>query len=609
MNKDDVLLKLKEDIALFKTLDKEFYKDKDICYYALTQDTKLVKYVDESLLDDDDFAFSILQLSSSHFNKLSERLQNDYDFILKLSENKINVLKHTGPAIRQDAKIMINYVKMLGITKALSYADEELKNNKEFVLYIAQNTKNIDFIGDKLKQDDDFMKELIKIDLNYIKHASNNIKNDKNFLMSLENFKHAELLGEQVLNDLEFCEWLLDIDAKNLQYISESMQNNIELFKKILPKRYSLIKYANDNIKNNLELAMYCVDINSFRTLALFSDFVYLNKDLWKYALSKTTWVLSSMPEKLKNDKELWFFAWEEYVKRVQNHSMDNYDIPFESYLEFIEQAPDELINELKNENISAKTLDKKLLTKDLLDKNAYKLSDKQLKDYDVLVELLTKNREIIKDLSDEVKSSEEMFRALIACRFFSGFYEVPEEAFKNHLQIIYDELCKSPHLFKYIPDEIATEAVFCKAWYEYSKTTPKNERKYSVLDEIDLSHLDSDNIDKYAEYYKDFKIPDAFFDSEMREIDSAFKDYPEDLQEMLKEEIRKSVKISKDSDGISISSDFSSKNVEKVMKDYEMKQNQSSDIKEKKKSKWKKYLLIYLAICLVGYIIEQMLS
>ncbi|MBZ7982141.1 hypothetical protein AVBRAN12640_06275 [Campylobacter sp. RM12640] len=609
MNKDDVLAKLKEDINIFKILDKELYKDKNICYYALTQNTKLVKYVDESLLDDSDFAFSILQLSSSHFNKLSERLQNDYDFILKLSENKINVLKHIGPVIRQDAKIMINYVKMLGITKALSYAAEELKNNKEFVLYIAQNTKKADFIGDKLKQDDDFMKELIKIDLNYIKHASNNIKNDKSFLMFLENFHHAEHLGEQILNDLEFCEWLLDLDAKNLQYISENMQNNLELFKKILPKRYSLIKYANDNIKNSLELAMYCVDINSFRTLALFNDSVYLNKDLWKYALSKTTWALSSMPKEFKNDKQMWIFAWEEYVKRVQNHSMDNYDIVCESYLDFIDQAPDELIGGLKKEKVSTRKLDKQLLVKDLLSNNTYKLSDKQLKDYDVLVELLTKDREAIKDLSDEIKSSEEMFRALITCRYFGGFYEVPEEAFKNHLQIIYDELCKSPHLFKYLPDEIATEAVFCKAWYEYSKTTPKNERKYSVLDEIDLSHLDSDNIDKYAEYYKDFKIPDAFFDSEIREIDSPLNEYPEELQKMLKEEIRKSMKFSKDSKGISISSDFDSKNVEKVIKEYEMKQNQSSDIKAKKKSKWKKYLLIYLAICLVGYIVEQMLS
>ncbi|MBZ7991774.1 hypothetical protein AVBRAN9332_02735 [Campylobacter sp. RM9332] len=68
-------------------------------------------------------------------------------------------------------------------------------------------------------------------------------------------------------------------------------------------------------------------------------------------------------------------------------------------------------------------------------------------------------------------------------------------------------------------------------------------------------------------------------------------------------------MKFSKDSKGISISSDFDSKNVEKVIKEYEMKQNQSSDIKAKKKSKWKKYLLIYLAICLVGYIVEQMLS
>lgn len=158
---------------------------------------------------------------------------------------------------------------------------------------------------------------------------------------------------------------------------------------------------------------------------------------------------------------------------------------------------------------------------------------------YEQLVTLFIEDRNNIKKLSDEVKSSEEMFRALIACRFFSGFYEVPEEAFKNHLQIIYDELCKSPHLFKYLPDEIATEAVFCKAWYEYSKTTPKNERKYSVLDEIDLSHLDSDNIDKYAEYYKDFKIPDAFFDS---------------------------------------------KNVEKVIKEYEMKQNIKNSFDNNKK-------------------------
>lgn len=203
---------------------------------------------------------------------------------------------------------------------------------------------------------------------------------------------------------------------------------------------------------------------------------------------------------------------------------------------------------------------------------------------YEQLVTLFIEDRNNIKKLSDEVKSSEEMFRALIACRFFSGFYEVPEEAFKNHLQIIYDELCKSPHLFKYLPDEIATEAVFCKAWYEYSKTTPKNERKYSVLDEIDLSHLDSDNIDKYAEYYKDFKIPDAFFDSEIREIDSPLNEYPEELQKMLKEEIRKSMKFSKDSKGISISSDFDSKNVEKVIKEYEMKQNIKNSFDNNKK-------------------------
>lgn len=180
----------------------------------------------------------------------------------------------------------------------------------------------------------------------------------------------------------------------------------------------------------------------------------------------------------------------------------------------------------------------------------------------------------------------------------------MPEEAFKNHLQIIYDELCKSPHLFKYLPDKIATEAIFCKAWYEYSKNTPKSERKYSVLDEIDLYHLDSDNIDKYAEYYKDFKIPDAFFDNKIREIDNPLKEYPKDLQEMLKEEMRKSVKISQDSDGISISSDFDSKNVEKAIKEYETKQNQPPITK--KKSKWKKYLLIYLAICIVGYIVEK---
>ena len=164
--------------------------------------------------------------------------------------------------------------------RALKFASEELRNDKEVVLKAVENDRwALEFASERLRNDKEVVLTAVENDGYALKFASEELKNDKEVVIkAVENYGFAlEYASEELRNDKEVVIKAVESRGYALQYASEELQKDEEIsnMKKIVRKSFKnltktdSILIGNEFVENFLfeDKRAGDIPINALRTI------------------------------------------------------------------------------------------------------------------------------------------------------------------------------------------------------------------------------------------------------------------------------------------------------------------------------------------------------
>lgn len=268
-------------------------------------------------VDSDKIKDIITKAKSSNFNKLVEILEskldskgNYPDFVFK------SIKKEKQESATIDTNSINNIIERINNNQKIDFKklDEKFKDNKELVIKFIESNPNlvgkniIKNASDRLKDDEDVVSLAVINHATGFQYASNRLKNDKNFvketIKKIDSYLKNKYKDVQNL-DPEFIKYTENLIILNiLKNVSEELKNDKEILLSAISITPEAIKEAGKELKNNRDFILEAIKIDSFVLYYVSSKFQN-DKELVLEAVKQKSYVLVTASNKLKNDKEV----------------------------------------------------------------------------------------------------------------------------------------------------------------------------------------------------------------------------------------------------------------------------------------------------------------
>ena len=215
------------------------------------------------------------------------------------------------------------------VDKYIQYASPKLRNEKKFVLDMLNNKKAymvfggeefdgepidekhvivLNKVSDRLKNDKDVVFSAMKADCGNIEFISNELKNDKKFILKLLNSEEVNWHGEWTFARFG-CEGL---KYSPLYYLSENLRNDKEIALEMIKKDIYNLDYVSDTLKNDNDFMLKVLNMDScynwFDSKSIAEEFFEKNLENNKnndVLLARSNVSFFELTEEQRLDKEL----------------------------------------------------------------------------------------------------------------------------------------------------------------------------------------------------------------------------------------------------------------------------------------------------------------
>lgn len=208
-----------------------------------------------------DFDFMSIRLKNYGFNikHASDEIKDNEDMVfIALTNCELELIDYNlfcTPINYASDRIKNNKIFA---RKALNYYglcltdfSDEIKDDKEIVkLSIRQNPESFMFISSKLKNDKEIIILAFQEGFNYINCLSKEYKKDRNFMFQLLkiNILCFYDLDEYCYDDEEIMNYTISVDSQYLKYASDRLKDDWSFVKNIIQKDYSCMRYVSERI-------------------------------------------------------------------------------------------------------------------------------------------------------------------------------------------------------------------------------------------------------------------------------------------------------------------------------------------------------------------------
>jgi hypothetical protein len=220
----------------------------------------------------------------------------------------------------------------------------QLKYDKEIILNAALSDlygfRCLDYIPSEYKNDKEFMKFYIKLNVSNIRFASEELKNNEELInLAIGNKPHyvLEYLPDIYKDNEEFVKPILNEYTNCFNFISPRLQNKKEIIMLCIEKLKSckynynnILRLINDTNKNDKEIVLPLVSMNGC-DIQYVSNILALDKDIVYAAIQNDPTSYIHVDESFFNDKDFVLFC--------LNNNSDGYDE--ENYEYFLEDLND----------------------------------------------------------------------------------------------------------------------------------------------------------------------------------------------------------------------------------------------------------------------------
>lgn len=302
---------------------KNILVDEIITKIAIYKYKIFINYIDFKFRDNEDVMLIGINKyygDPNIFNYISDRLKNDINFIMKAIKNNGSIYKYIDEKFKNNEEIIIHTLK--NEKKMFEYITNDFKNNKEIILkLIKSNLIIFKLLPIKLKLDKDILLESINNNLldstyfEYFKYSKYNkrINND------------SEQILDIIINDRKILFELIKKDNMMFIYVCAEYNNDIEFLEEIIIKTPHLIELSSNEIKNNRNLILKFIKINSK---------IFYNDDIYKLYNNDREIILEVIKDnpkllkyasiELKNDPEIKQIALDNYLNEVKIEFLNN---------------------------------------------------------------------------------------------------------------------------------------------------------------------------------------------------------------------------------------------------------------------------------------------
>ena len=285
--------------------DEDFIQEDSIEYNSKTErdihDSIVVSQMENRNYTD--IINAILVIGNNPEIKLPNSYLNDPNTVLDELRYYPEILAQTS--FTNDSKFMEQAIQIN--PECFQYASDELRNDRQFINSNIQEPKIAEFLGSTLLNDKEFLNNLVKSNPDCAIYIDNLDRDTLIYAIS----KNGSLINDlpEMQKDEEAFRTALSTNSKlNLKYVPETISNDEKLFESLLSNKniYSsgnLLQFASESIKNNPQIVELALKNNG--TFQDASDELKKNKDIIRDFMDKGYYISpKDIDPSLYQDKE-----------------------------------------------------------------------------------------------------------------------------------------------------------------------------------------------------------------------------------------------------------------------------------------------------------------
>ena len=412
---------------IFKQNNDNFYRD------LFTQEPKIFKFLPEKMRADRDFVMTAVSSNGLILQKVAEEFKADKKVVTAALSNDVNAFEYVSPAIKSDTEIYSMYISRIDVKwdlNTLEHLSEELKANKDFILsLVSLNGFVLKDLSDEFKNDKEVVLSAVKQNGGALDYASDELKADKDVILaSVSNSYIKDIHGNP---------------GCSLEYASDELKADKEVVMMALSNKGHMqhstdytLSYVTDNLKADKEVVIAAVS-NDGNALEHAAEALKSNKEVVMTAiscegLSSWAYCIKHALKEFKSDKGIVKAIVSKFGGALE-HASDKMKADIEVVMAAV--ANDGYALEHASEELKADN--EVVMTAVSNEGGALKNASNTCKaDKVVVMAAVSNNGYALKHVSDELKANKKVVMAAVASN-------------KNALKYASEELQNDPDILE----------------------------------------------------------------------------------------------------------------------------------------------------------------
>lgn len=192
-------------------------------------------------------------------DKVFDNIRNDEDVAIAACSNNINNVKYIGENLKNDKNFIINLIKKSQYGNLLYDINSNLLDDKEVVLIALENKLDTDLISDRLKEDKEIAIKAVRFYSNALVNFKLYQDCEEVISLALEK-KYFSLdynnVSARLRKNKDLMLKAIDSNPYNLEFLDNELKSDLDIVKKALDKKLFTIEHANADVKNNKNFIM-----------------------------------------------------------------------------------------------------------------------------------------------------------------------------------------------------------------------------------------------------------------------------------------------------------------------------------------------------------------
>lgn len=269
-DKDFVLGVVGQNGIALQHASRELRGNREVVIASIKSDPMALAFASTELKNDLEIVTRAVTTETDHyldprprrsFRYIGNELRNNQKFAIWAVRYYGKWLKFL-PRFQNDRTIVRDACRNFG--KALKYASNDIKHDKNFVLALLRKNGNcFPFTTDEFRDDREMLLPLIRERVYYYRYISDRLRRDREIIDIVLNKKVSYCFlpwiykdNPDLKTDIEFALFHAPHLGKNIEYLSAEMRDNYDVVLAAVKADPNSFKFASEGMRSNLEIVI-----------------------------------------------------------------------------------------------------------------------------------------------------------------------------------------------------------------------------------------------------------------------------------------------------------------------------------------------------------------